>query len=189
MSKYGNLHLIIGPMFASKTTHGASIFSSLTSFDGINGVYVTHSIDKGEGRREMECGTTHNPMLEINGCDKISTPTLSDLDVSNYSIIFLDEAQFFGEEIVEVVNTWLNQNKNIIVSGLVSDSNGNPFGHMAKLLHMADDIDYLKAYCSECQKEGIYNRCSFTSCILNFEGQVGVGGKNIYYPSCRKHRF
>ena len=190
MFSQGYLKIIMGPMFASKTSIGAGEFSSLLSFKGSKGIYISHSIDCGEGRREMECGTTHNPMLEINGVDKISVSKLADLDLSEYSVIFLDEAQFFGDEIdlTSSVKNWIQDGKNVIVAGLVSDFNGNSFGHVNKLIHMADDIKLLKPFCTKCQEIGMYNRCSFTSRVEKVDVVEDVGGEDKYFPCCRNHR-
>ena len=186
----GKLRIVIGPMFASKTTFGASKFSSMIVFDDIRGLYITHIIDQSSGRREMECGTTHNPMLNIRGCDRIYVDDLDIVNVEDYDVIFLDEAQFFNREdnLRYNVHKWLELGKSVIVTGLVSDVNGNKFGNIGDIIYMADEIDMLKSYCLKCKEEGKFVECSFTSKKKKDGELVEVGGSDIYYPSCRRHR-
>lgn len=65
-------------------------------------------------------------------------------------VIGIDESQFFGDDIVEVVLTLLRQRKKIIASGLDLDYRGKPFGVVPHLLALADRVDKLLAVCKKC---------------------------------------
>jgi len=75
-------------------------------------------------------------------------------DILKYSshavVIGIDESQFFGDEIVEVVLTLLRQRKKIIASGLDLDYRGKPFGPLPHLIALADRVDKLLAVCRKC---------------------------------------
>lgn len=75
-------------------------------------------------------------------------------DILKYSshavVIGLDECQFFGDEIVDVVLTLLRQRKKIIACGLDLDYRGKPFGPIPSLLALADRVDKLLAVCRKC---------------------------------------
>lgn len=65
-------------------------------------------------------------------------------------VIGIDESQFFGDDIVEVILTLLRQRKKIIASGLDLDYRGKPFGVVPHLLALADRVDKLLAVCKKC---------------------------------------
>lgn len=75
-------------------------------------------------------------------------------DILKYSsqavVIGIDECQFFGTEIIEVVQTLLRQKKKMIASGLDLDYRGKPFGPVPHLLALADRVDKLLAVCRKC---------------------------------------
>ncbi|HNB14834.1 MAG TPA: hypothetical protein PLC15_05615 [Candidatus Obscuribacter sp.] len=75
-------------------------------------------------------------------------------DVLKYSshavVIGLDECQFFGDGVIDVIQTLLRQKKKIIASGLDLDYRGKPFGPVPTLLAMADRVDKLLAVCRKC---------------------------------------
>jgi thymidine kinase len=75
-------------------------------------------------------------------------------DILKYSshavVIGLDECQFFGDEIIEVVQTLLRQRKKIIACGLDLDYRGKPFGAIPHLMALADRVDKLLAVCRKC---------------------------------------
>lgn len=65
-------------------------------------------------------------------------------------VIGIDESQFFGDDVIEVVSTLLRQRKKIIASGLDLDYRGKPFGPIPHLLALADRVDKLLAVCKKC---------------------------------------
>ncbi len=69
---------------------------------------------------------------------------------SHAVVIGLDECQFFGEDIIDVVLTLVKQRKKIICAGLDLDYRGKPFGPMPHLLALADRVDKLCAVCRKC---------------------------------------
>ena len=75
-------------------------------------------------------------------------------DMLKYSshavVIGMDECQFFGDDIIDVVLTLLRQRKKIIASGLDLDYRGKPFGPVPHLLALADRVDKLCAVCRKC---------------------------------------
>ena len=75
-------------------------------------------------------------------------------DILKYSshavVIGLDESQFFGDNVIDVIQTLLRQKKKIIASGLDLDYRGKPFGPVPALLAMADRVDKLLAVCRKC---------------------------------------
>src|SRR5262249_51351036 len=69
---------------------------------------------------------------------------------SHAVVVGIDERQFFGDDIIDVVHTLLRQKKKLIASGLDLDYRGKPFGPVPHLLAMADRVDKLLAVCRKC---------------------------------------
>jgi thymidine kinase len=65
-------------------------------------------------------------------------------------LVGIEEAQFFDERIVDVVQTLRHSGRHVIVTGLNVDFAGRPFGTMPTLLALADEISTLTAICVVC---------------------------------------
>ena len=63
------------------------------------------------------------------------------------SVIGIDEAQFFDDEIVEVCNSLANHGIRVIVAGLDMDYKGVPFKNMANLMATAEYVTKVHAIC------------------------------------------
>lgn len=95
-----------------------------------------------------------NHVESRNGLASQAIVVESAKDILKYSyhavVIGIDECQFFGDEIVDVVQALLRQRKKIIASGLDLDYRGKPFGPVPHLLALADRVDKLLAVCRKC---------------------------------------
>jgi len=65
-------------------------------------------------------------------------------------LVGIEEAQFFDETLVRVVETLRQSGRHVIASGLNTDFAGRPFGAMPDLLAVADEITMLTAICVVC---------------------------------------
>lgn len=64
--------------------------------------------------------------------------------------IAIDEVQFFGEELIEVIETLANSGIRVICAGLDQDFRGEPFGIMPMILARAEFVTKLNAICQVC---------------------------------------
>jgi len=105
-------------------------------------------------RPAMDTRSKPNHVESRNGMASQAITAESAKDIIKYSshavVIGIDECQFFGEDIIEVVQALLRQKKKIIASGLDLDYRGVPFGPVPALLAMADRVDKLLAVCRKC---------------------------------------
>ena len=99
-------------------------------------------------------------------------------------VIGIDEAQFFGNDLVRVCQALADSGKRVIVAGLDQDYKANPFEPMPKLLAIAEYITKTLAVCVVCGAPA--NRTQRVS--ENIE-RVLVGGKNHYEARCRLHHI
>lgn len=96
-------------------------------------------------------------------------------------VIGIDEAQFFDEELPQVVLQMALGGQRVIVAGLDMDFLGKPFGTVPVLLTMADSITKLHAICKVCNEPAHY---SFRT-VAGGE-QVLLGASELYEARCRK---
>ena len=65
-------------------------------------------------------------------------------------VIGIDEAQFFGNSLIEVCEQLADQGKRVIIAGLDQDYRGIPFEPMPQLLAVAEYITKTLAICVQC---------------------------------------
>ena len=99
----------------------------------------------------------------------------------NCSVVGIDEAQFFDEDLVDVCCKLANSGKRVIVAGLDMDYEGKPFGVMPDLLAVAEFVTKVHAICMKCG--GI---ATYSYRLINKKDQVLVGEKSEYEARCRK---
>lgn len=100
---------------------------------------------------------------------------------SDTEVIAIDEAQFFDEGIIDVINELIEQGKRVICAGLDMDYLGQPFGPMPQLMAMADDVYKCRAICMRCG-----HLANFSYRIAPGEERVLLGEKQEYMPLCRR---
>jgi thymidine kinase len=104
------------------------------------------------------------------------------LDEKKVKVVGIDEVQFFGPEVVEVIERLLNMNIRVIVAGLDTDWKGRPFHPVPSLLAIAEDVQKLKAICVVCGKDA-----ARTQKVASGDSQVEVGAHDVYEARCREH--
>lgn len=64
--------------------------------------------------------------------------------------IAIDEVQFFGEDLIPIIESLANSGVRIICAGLDQDFRGEPFGIMPMILSRAEYVTKLQAICQVC---------------------------------------
>ena len=96
-------------------------------------------------------------------------------------VVGIDEAQFFGGELVRVCEALADQGKRVIVAGLDQDYRGVPFDPMPQLLAVAEFITKHLAICVVCG-----NPANRSQRIAGGGDRIEVGAKDKYEARCRK---
>lgn len=97
-------------------------------------------------------------------------------------VIGIDEAQFFSEDIVAVIEELAQIGIDVIVSGLDTDWQGRAFHPMPLILAKADYIKKLYAVCSICGADA-----TRTQRLISSSKTVLVGAGEVYQARCRTH--
>ena len=114
--------------------------------------------------------------VTVNKASKILEHLSSDTEV-----VGIDEAQFFGTEVIEVVEELANRGVRVIITGLDQDYLGQPFSPMPDLLAISEYITKTLAICVKCGNPA--NR-SFR--LSEGKNQVEIGADEKYEARCRK---
>jgi thymidine kinase len=95
-------------------------------------------------------------------------------------VVGVDEAQFFENDLIGVVEAMANAGKRVIVAGLDQDYMGQPFEPMPQLLALAEEITKTLAICVRCG-----NPANRTQRLVASEERIVVGGAHAYEARCR----
>ena len=174
-----SLELILGPMFAGKSSAILQIVNRHKSI-GRSTLLISHSIDS---RYSSENYIVNHDGSKIQ-CYKTNSLSLMSKDLVDAKLVIIEEAQFFNDLYIFVLDLVENHRKDVIVVGLDGDADRKPFGQILDLVPLCDKITKLKAFCKLCA-DG--TEALFTFCKKKKDEQVCVGGDDIYMPLCRLH--
>lgn len=174
-----SLELILGPMFAGKSSAILQIVNRHKSI-GRSSLLISHSIDS---RYSSENYIVNHDGSKIACYKTNSLGSLNKLLIDS-KLVIIEEAQFFNDLYVFVLDLVEKQGRDVIVVGLDGDADRKPFGQILELVPLCDKVTKLKAFCKIC---GDGTDALFTFCKKKKEEQVCVGGEDLYMPLCRRH--
>ncbi|HEY8278494.1 MAG TPA: thymidine kinase [Bdellovibrionota bacterium] len=110
-----------------------------------------------------------------------STEILARLEDST-RVVGIDEAQFFDNGLIEVVDRLAMRGIRVVVAGLDMDFKGRPFGPIPSLLATAEQVTKLSAICVVCGSPATRSQR-----ISSSEETVQLGAQDSYEARCRAH--
>jgi thymidine kinase len=164
-------------MFSGKTTRLIELFSD-SQVETNERIAIKPLMDNRYGGKHLQAHTG----LQLPG-HRISKPEEIYPLVNEKTIeIYIDEIQFFGEIIYQVILDLCLQGKKIIAAGLDKDFQGNDFGAMPKLMQLANTRIPLHAKCVVCGKSA-----GFTFRKAEGDAVILVGHSDMYEARCEEH--
>lgn len=136
---------------------------------------------------------TETSVVSHNGTSIVAYPVHSAEDIvkmvdKNVQVIAIDEAQFFTEPIISIVNTFAHQGIRVILAGLDTDFRGEPFGFMPHLMAMSEYVTKLTAVCPVCSSPATRTQRLINGQPASYHDPVVmVGASESYEPRCRHH--
>jgi len=116
-----------------------------------------------------------------------STDILTHLDPDT-TVVGVDEAQFFDDEIIQIVQLLAERGIRVIVAGLDTDFRAEPFGCMPAIMAMAEKVDKLQAICMICGEPACRTQRLVNGKPARYDDPVIiVGAAEMYEARCRKH--
>ena len=174
----GKIEVICGSMFSGKTEELIKRLKKV-ELNGLKYIVFRPKLDS----RNPENKIISHAKSEISASIVSSAEEILKLS-KEYSVIGIDEAQFFDRSIVEVCNALANKGVRIIVAGLDMDYQGNPFGPMPHLMACAEEVTKVHAICVETGNPAGYSFRKDESNDL-----VLIGEKKEYSPLSREVFF
>lgn len=148
------LEVIAGPMYCGKTEELIRQVRRAT-IGKKNVQAFNHSIDNRystEKKLFSHNGQSHDSE-KVSSSQELLTAVRKDTE-----IVAIDEAQWFGEELIPVVEMLLRQGKKVVVAGLAMTFDRKPFVPIPTLMAMADKVTKLSAICTLCGQEAVYHK-------------------------------
>jgi thymidine kinase len=174
-----SLDILLGPMFAGKSSRILSILSRYAAL-GLPVLVIKHADDARYSGTEI---VTHNnqrvPCLAVRDLDDIRVE-----DILRYKVLIVDEAQFFRNLVPFVEWVVDTHHRHLTLVGLDGDSNRRPFqSDLLQCIPLADSVEKLTALCRRCADgtPGLFTHRHSGP----HDQQVIVGGANLYTPLCR----
>ncbi|KAJ9172408.1 hypothetical protein P3X46_015649 [Hevea brasiliensis] len=177
----GEIHVIVGPMFAGKTT---TLLRRIQS-EGSNGRNVAVIKSNRDTRYGLDSIVTHDgvklPCMALPNLSsfrqKFGADAYEQLDV-----IGIDEAQFF-EDLYDFCREAADHDgKTLIVAGLDGNYLRRSFGSVLDIIPLADSVTKLTARCELCGKRAFFTLRKTEETRIEL-----IGGADVYMPVCRHH--
>ena len=196
----GAIHLIVGPMFAGKTSKLLEEAQHVSSHQGDDVLYLKSSKDNRYSESHIATHTgiqvpcfavSHLIRDVLPGMDGGSgkregdraTPSAISQRYASSRVVAIDEAQFFGEDLVEFCTRAADDDaKTVVVAGLDGDFLRGRFGHVLDLVPLSDSVVKLRARCAVCGERAVFSR--------KIDGDLGrqeeIGSSETYVAVCRR---
>ena len=173
----GTIEVICGPMYSGKSEELMRRLKRATIAKRKFKLFKPVIDDRYSKTEVVSHSGIKMPCKVINKAIEISYHILDE------KIIAIDEAQFFENSIIALVNNLAFEGKRVIIAGLDLDSSCQPFGPMAQLLTIAERVQKLTAVCNVCGNQATH---TFRT-NRNIDTQVLVGAMDSYEARCRQH--
>ena len=181
----GTIEVICGSMFCGKTEE--LIRRLRRAIIAKNQVQVFKPII--DNRYVVERVHSHAG-IEIDAAPISDITEIYHLLDSKTSVIGIDEAQFFSDDIVYVVDDLSEKGIRVVLAGLDMDFRGEPFGMMPILMSKAEKVDKLYAICMVCGEPATRTQRLVDGKPANYHDPIViVGASEMYEARCRKHHI
>ena len=176
MTGSGWIEVVCGSMFSGKTQELIRRLKLATIAKQKVQVFNSH-LDLRYGKEHI---ISHDKAMIPSRAAKSAKEVLKHTD-HDTQVIGIDEAHFFGADLVEVCQKLANSGKRVIVSGLDQDYRGNAFTNMAELMAVSEFVTKNLAICMVCG-----NPAHYSQRLTQSAKRIDVGAGDKYEARCRK---
>ena len=179
----GRLEVITGPMFCGKTDELLRRLRRATIAKQKIQVFKPGFDIRYSSEKVTSHAGNEYDAYPVENITEVPTLLLDDV-----TLVAIDEAQFFGKEIIDVVQGLVDKGIRVIVAGLDMDFRGEPFGQMPVLLALAEIVDKLHAICMTCGEEATRTQRLVDGNPAYYDDPIIiVGASEMYEARCRIH--
>lgn len=153
---------------------------------GLSVELVNHALDERSGSSQVasHAGQTSpsHSFSDVRAIEEMAGRKRVDL-------LAIDEAQFFGPDLVDVVTEIVLSNTTVVVAGLCVTFDGGPFEPIPTLMAVAEEVVKLTAVCAVCGDDAAFHQRVRPGAINNARSAAAelVGGAESYQARCRRH--
>jgi thymidine kinase len=155
-----SIHLILGPMFAGKTTELLRL-GHRHELAGRRVVHVRHELDS-RGRSNHNSLYTHNGLVPVANVRRASQikDVIDELISNCVDVVCIDEGHFFPDLAVMTHVFLANMYpKFVIIAALNATYRQQMFAQVVYLLPMAERVQWLTAVCFQCgSSEAVFTK-------------------------------
>ncbi|GAB3565109.1 thymidine kinase [Spelaeicoccus albus] len=186
MHRDARLQVIAGPMFAGKSEELLRRVRR-AQLAGLAVEVVNHALDERHGTYEV----TSHAGLSIPSHSLPDVESIRGLVAGrDVDLLAVDEAQFFGSDLVAAVDEFVMSGTTVVVAGLCVTFDGRPFEPLPSLIALAEDVVKLTAVCAVCGADAVFhqrrpqadNAGDARAACAQY-----VGGSESYQALCRRH--
>jgi thymidine kinase len=180
----GRVEVIAGPMFAGKTEELLRRVRR-AAIAGRKVLVVSHALDdRAGGARVASHAGLDAPSRAVASAAEVGMA----VDEQTIDLVAIDEAQFFGLDLVPTVADLADRGLVVVVAGLDVTFTGQPFEPLPTLMALAERVDKLTAVCAVCGADAIFHaRVASTPAADTRLVSENVGGLETYQARCRRH--
>lgn len=178
----GHLSLIVGCMFAQKTTELLRRVRRYQSI-GYRVLVANYVADTRYGKDRI---ASHDKEFEKAVCVERLAELEDAVRSGWYHVLAIDEGQFFSD-LYEKITAWADELPiHIVISGLDGTSDRAPFGDMLRLIPHAEEVERLSAFCAVCRDGTVAVYSQYVAATQKSD-TVEIGAAESYRPVCRRH--
>jgi len=185
MHKLGKLEVVCGCMFAGKTEElirKANILKRARKKYFV----IKPAIDNRYASNEVK---THSG-ISIDAIEVSSSKEILSLIKKDTSMILVDEAQFFDEELVAITDYLQDIGIDVFCVGLDMDFRGVPFPVMAELMAKANTVTKITSYCAVCGDDATRTQRLIDRNPASYNDPIVlIGASDSYESRCRLHHI
>ncbi|ANC29745.1 Thymidine kinase [Isoptericola dokdonensis DS-3] len=171
-------------MFAGKSTELVRRVER-ARIAGRGTLVVAHDLDVRSGAGRV---ATHSG-LGVDSVSVADAAAIVPLVTAGLTLVAVDEAQFFGPALVDVVQGLADDGLDVVVAGLTVTFDGQPFEPLPSLMALAESVTRLTAVCVVCGRDAAYHvRLVPDDGDPRVASPTHVGGAETYEARCRAHR-
>jgi thymidine kinase len=181
---FGHLEVVCGSMFCGKSEELIRRLRRAVIAKQMIQVFKPIIDDRYSGVQKV---TSHSG-YQIDCVPLRDSDHMKELLDPGVNVVGIDEAQFFDEGLIPVIDDLVQRGVRVIVAGLDMDFRGEPFGIMPVLLSKAEIVDKLQAICMICGESATRTQRLVNGTPAFYDDPVViVGASEMYEARCRIH--
>lgn len=179
------LQVVAGPMFAGKSEELLRRVRR-ARIAGQSVEVVSHALDDRRGSGQV---SSHSGLSVESHSVPDADALVAHVGGRDLDLVAIDEAQFFGPDLVPAVSALVGGGLDVIVAGLCITFDGRPFEPLPSLMALAEDVLKLTAVCAVCGADAAFHQRIVPGGTgdPSVPTREQVGGVESYQARCRRH--